>query len=206
MPTTRTIRWSIAAGLVLVLVVAWHWLPGGYGMLATVILCVFIGVMIAPDIAWLGAHLFIGGITGENVKFERPPQVYGPARTLAVEERWGEAIEEYRRVLRLHPGDVEAQRAIAEITLEKLGDLERGMEEYNALLSLKLDDATRVTILMRLAELYEHRYDHADYAADCLRDIIARFPDTKYAAAAGERLIQLSARHPNAAPGANTPA
>ena len=206
MPTARAVRWATAAGLILVLVVAWQWLPGPYGLFATVVICVFIGVMIAPDIAWLGAHLFIGAITGENVRFARPPQVYGPARTLAVEERWGEAIEEYRRVLRMHPGDVEAQRAIAEIFLEKLGDLERGMAEYNALLGLKLDDAMRVTILMRLAELYERRYDRPDHAADCLRDIVARFPGTKYAAAADERLAQLRARHAAAGPGAGPPA
>ncbi|MBN1917432.1 MAG: hypothetical protein JW889_05945 [Verrucomicrobia bacterium] len=190
--STRIVRWAVAAGLILVLVVAWHWFGGtGYGMLATVIFAVLIGVMIAPDIAWLGAHLFIGAITGENQRFEGPVQMYGPARSLAVEERWGEAIEAYRGILQMHPGDVEAQRAIAEICLEKMGDLDRGMIEYNALLSLKLEDAMRVTILMRLAELYERRFNRPDYAADCLGDILDRFPDTKYAAAARERLTRL---------------
>jgi len=196
---SRSVRWGIAAGLLLVLIVAWHWLQGGYALFATVVFCVLIGVMIAPDVAGFGANFFIDRITGERDKYDRPPPEYGRARALAVEERWAEAIEEYRRVLRLHPGDVEAQRAVAEICLEKMGDLRRGMEEYNRLLDLKLDEAMRVTLLMRLAELHERRFDRPDYAADCLREIVARFPGTNYAAAAGERLIQLNARHPNTA-------
>jgi tetratricopeptide (TPR) repeat protein len=169
---------------------------GPLALLVTVLLGGFLGLMIAPDIGGLGAKLFVGTIMADDVRYDRPPQVYGPARTLAAQERWFEAIEAYREILRQFPGDITAQRAIAEITLEKLGDLEQGVAEYNALLDLRLEDAARVTILMRLADLYEQRFNHPAYAAGCLIDVIRRFRDTKYAAAARERLAQLRQRHP----------
>ncbi len=199
---SRTSRWIVAGVCVLLMIGMWSGMTEApsdkiVGLIGTLVFALVIGFMLAPDIGSLTANLFVGGIMGENVKFDRPPQIYGPARALAAQERYGEAIEEYRRVLRMHPGDIEAQTGIAEIYLEKLGDLERGMQEFNTLLSLKLDDSRRVTILMRLADLYDERYNHPGYAAKCLAEIVRRFPESKYAAAAGERLAQLKQRHPD---------
>lgn len=189
---TRWLRRGIAA--LLLLTIVWFWRSGGagvYTLLATVLLGVFIGLMIAPDVGALGARLFIGTIMADQDRYDRPPPVYGPARALAAQQRWDEAIDAYRQILREFPGDVTAQRAIAEITLEKLGDFERGVAEYNTLLGLKLEDAARATILMRLADVYEQRFSHREYAAGCLADVIHRFPGTKFAESAQERLARL---------------
>jgi tetratricopeptide (TPR) repeat protein len=191
---SRAVRWGVAGGLVVVLVVAWHWLVGGYALLATVILAVFIGAMIAPDIGALVGHFLIGGIMGDLEKFSRPPQAYGRARARAAEGRYEEAIAEYRRVLEEHPGDVTAQAEIAEIYYEKLEDFRRAVEEFNVLLGLRLDDSTRATTLMRLADLYEERFDSPQHAVECLSAIVQEFPDSKYAASAAERLAHLESR------------
>jgi tetratricopeptide (TPR) repeat protein len=187
----RTVRLSMAAFLLACVI--WSWRGGGgiLTLLITVLLGALIGVLIAPDIGALGAKLFVGTIMADEVKYDRPPPVYGPARTLAAQERWYEAIEAYRQILRQFPGDVTAQRAIAEITLEKLGDLEGGVAEYNRLLGLELEDAARATILMRLAELYEQRFNQRESAVACLTDVIRRFPGTKFADSAQERLARL---------------
>ena len=201
---TRAVRWGIAAGCVVLLGAVWTGvvnLPGslGFGLLATVFFGAIIGLMIAPDVGHFVSNLFVGTVLGDTEKFDRPPQTYSRARSLVVQERYDEAIEEYRRVLEMHPGDVQAQRAIGEIYMEKPGDLQHGMEEYNKLLGFKIEDATRVTILMRLADLYEQRYNHPQYAAGCLAEIVRRFPETKYAEAAAERLAHLKAHHPELA-------
>jgi outer membrane protein assembly factor BamD (BamD/ComL family) len=185
---SRAVRWGVAGGLVVVLVVAWRQLAADYALLATVVLAVFIGVMLAPDIGALFAHFFVGGIMGDLDKFSRPPQAYSRARARAAEGRYEEAIAEYRRVLEQHPGDVTAQAEIADIYYEKLKDFARAVEEFNVLLGLKLDDSTRATTLMRLADLYEERFDSPQHAVECLSAIVQEYPDSKYAASAAERL------------------
>jgi len=205
---SRAIRWGIAGGCAVAMWYSWKifdGILGGAGMLATVILGVFIGVMIAPDVARLAAHLFIGGIMGETEKFTRPQQMYGPARTLVARGRYAEAIEAYRRILAEFPGDVVAQAAIADIAFDKLKDRARALEELNVLIGFKLDEATRSTTLMRLADLYEQDFNSPAYAADCLAEIVEEYPQSRFAPAAAERLAQLKARHPQLQPTRHDP-
>ena len=196
---SRGIRWGIAGACTVAMWYSWQIFQGrltGFAMLATVILGVFIGVALAPDIAGFAAKLFIGGIMGETGKFQRPPQMYGPARTLVAQGKYAEAIEEFRQILKEFPGDVEAQSDIAGIYFEKLKDYPRALEELNVLIGLDLDAPTRATTLMRLADLYEEHFNTPRYAANCLGEIVEKYPDSRFAPAAAERLAQLNQRHP----------
>jgi len=197
--SSRAMRWGIAGVFVVALLYSWTIFVGGFAMLVTVILCVFIGAALAPDVAGFAAKLFIGGIMGENTKFQRPPQMYGPARTLAAQGKYAEAIDEYRQILKEFPGDVEAQSDIAGIYFEKLKDYPRALEELNVLIGLKLDGPTRATTLMRLADLYEEHFHSPRYAANCLGEIVEKYPNSRFAPAAAERFAKLKQRHPELA-------
>ena len=85
---SRTPRWIVAGVCVLLMIGMWSGMTEAtsdkiVGLIGTMALALVIGFMLAPDIGSLTANLFVGGIMGENVKFDRPPQIYGPARALA---------------------------------------------------------------------------------------------------------------------------
>ncbi len=198
----RLFRWGVAvvcvAGFVLVLQegragrLAVYWVFPPCALLGGIA-----GAMIAPDIAGGVAGFFIRGIMGGTAPAAKPPKrTHAVARALRMQGRYGEAIEEYQRVLEAEPDDIGAQRAIVDILLDKLEAYERGAKELTTLLAMELVPGERVAALNRLADLYEHHLGAPLGAAECLRRIPQQFPETAFARNAEERLARLAERHP----------
>ena len=201
----RLIRWGIAGVCVLGIVVVLRGeargpLELGFKLVVCVILGGIGGTMIAVDVSQLLAKVFIDGILNPDASPPKPlPRTHATARALRAQGRYGEAIEEYQRVLEADPADIEAQTAMAEICADKLGSYERAVKEYNHLLAMNLNPGQRVATLNRLADLYEQELGAPAFAGNCLQEIMRRFPDTHFAAAAHERLDALVERHPELA-------
>lgn len=172
----------------------------GFKLFVCVVLGGIGGAMIAPEISGVFANAFIDGILNPDASPPKPlPRTHATARALRAQGRYGEAIEEYQRVLAAEPGDVEAQTAMAEICADKLASYERAVKEYNHLLAMDLNPGQRVATLNRLADLHEQQLGAPALAANCLQEIVSKFPETHFAAAARERLDGLIERYPELA-------
>jgi len=198
----RWIRWGIAAvciaGIAMTVTVERvSFGELGFGLIACVVLAAVMGLMLAPDITGAFANFFIDGIMGGTApSVKPPPRTHSVARALRMQGRYGEAIEEYQRVLEASPKDAEAQRAIADICAEKLGSYERAVQEFTKLLAMELAPGEKAAVLNRLADLYEHFLGAPVFAANSLREILSKWPGTVMAHNATERLARLAERHP----------
>ena len=65
------------------------------------------------------------------------------------------------------------------------------VEHYNKALDFITDSNTWVFVQNRLADIYINNLSSKDKAAVVLNDIIIKFPDTKFAQKAGDRIKSL---------------
>jgi len=198
----RWIRWGVAAvciaGIAMIIGAGLRSFGGlSLGLIGCVFLAVVMALMLAPYTTGAFANFFIDGIMGGTApSVKPPPRTHAVARALRMQGRYGEAIEEYQRVLEASPKDAEAQRAIADICADKLGSYERAVQEFTKLLAMDLAPGEKAAVLNRLADLYDQFLGAPAFAATCLDEIRTRFPGTVMANNAAERLARLAESHP----------
>jgi tetratricopeptide (TPR) repeat protein len=99
------------------------------------------------------------------------------------------AITQYERIIAEDPGELSARFRLAELCSENedyrkaAGVYENILEQAN---EIGVDQ--HCSVLTRLSEIYAHRLDDADSARRHIHTIIKKYPDTKYAGYARDRL------------------
>jgi len=117
---------------------------------------------------------------------------YTPAQVHMAKGEYEKAIEEYRKVLKEDPDDTIAQCEIADIYFRRLNEPKKALAEYYKALEQKdYDRGLWVFAVNRIADLYSQELKKPDWAVIELRRIIEKFPDTKYAKRAKERIERL---------------
>jgi hypothetical protein len=128
---------------------------------------------------------------------------YSTAEARVKVGRYEQAIEEFRKVIALHPGDIYAHLRIAQLAVEQLND--PGLAEME-LTSAVAKASTEDSIVMahhRLADFYEHTRHDGARAIAVMRQLQARLPATKHRLGAQQRIDSLgraSSGPPPAAP------
>lgn len=116
---------------------------------------------------------------------------YSVAEARVKQGRYEEAVEEYRKVIVLHPTDVYAHVRIADLAIDKLHDLKLAEAELLSAVSKAESGDTVAITAHRLADLYEHLLHDHQRALDALRVIPQKLPTTKHAKAAEQRIKSL---------------
>ncbi|MDW8343997.1 MAG: tetratricopeptide repeat protein [Verrucomicrobiae bacterium] len=125
-------------------------------------------------------------------QLEVRPQ-YSIAEARAAQGRYHDAIAEFRRVIEQHPNEPFPHIRIAELLHDKLQNPDAAIAELQiALQKAQTDDAFAI-IANRLADwLLQHRHDIMG-AKSVLQAICTRYPSSRHARAARERLARIAA-------------
>jgi tetratricopeptide (TPR) repeat protein len=152
----------------------------------TAIYWVVVAVFIAPPIASFLGEKFIAPFIGERgAKITRD---YSRARSLAAQGRFEEAIEEFRTGLEEDPENVMLRLEIAEIYSAEMKDFRQAISELEACFNLPLGETQGASILNRIADIYETNLDDAEAAIATLIRITEKWPSTKLAWRAQQRI------------------
>lgn len=102
------------------------------------------------------------------------------------------AIAEYEKVLAKDPKDTTARLRLADLYLQKK-DYLKAAATYETLLAhtRKASKGSRCETLTTLSEIYAKHLDDTERARKCLQTIIEKYPNTKYADFAAERMNSL---------------
>jgi tetratricopeptide (TPR) repeat protein len=116
---------------------------------------------------------------------------YSTAEARVKAGRYAEAVEEYRKVIAQHPGDVYAHIRIAELAVERLNDVKLAeLELMSAYAKAASEDAT-VMAAGRLADLYQNTLRNPAQAIEVLHQLKSRLPGTKHVLGAQQRIDAL---------------
>jgi hypothetical protein len=161
------------------LLVGWLVFTGVLGLL-------FFGL---PVVAWLGEKAGNLYAPSDNAFAVRPQ--YSIAEARVAQGRYVEAVAAFRADSNKFPGETYPHIRIAELLLEKLHDADAALAELQAALLKAHSEDAFVLVASRLAEwLVQLKQDRAGAVA-VLNQIEARYPGTKHARAARERLARL---------------
>ena len=102
------------------------------------------------------------------------------------------AIEEYEKVLKDNPGDLDARLRMAEVCIEAK-QYKKAAETYEAVLKKfpKLAIERHSVVLTQLSEIYGRHIGEIEKARESIQVIIDKYPDSNYAKFAKERLSNL---------------
>lgn len=157
-----------------------------WGFLFVVIISAFIGLLICVPVAGAISERLMKKLFALNKG--TISKDYSKAKRLVVEERFEEAIEEFRRAVEEEPENVSLRLEIAEIYSRDLDDYQKAIEEYEEALRLKMMDSERASILNRIADSYEAGLGDEEMAVRTLSRIVEALPGTKFAGRASERI------------------
>jgi len=147
---------------------------------------IVVAVFVAPPMARLLSEKLLGSVFGERAgKITRE---YSKAKGLAAQGRFEEAIEEFRRGLEKEPDNVMLRLEIAEIYSREMKDYRGAISELEECLKLNLGETQGASILNRMADLYEINLGDTEAAVAALRTIRERWPGTRLAERAQERI------------------
>jgi len=193
--TLKTIWIGTVLGLVIVLFAVMAMFRGelGWGSLFVIVISLFIGLLICLPLAEAISQKLMSKVFAFNKG--KVSGDYSRAKRLLVEERFEEAIAEFRRALEEEPEQLTIQIEIAEIYACDLHDYQRAIEEYEKALVLPAMDSQRVSILNRIADIYETGLGDSDMAVRTLSRIVESLPGTKFAHKAAERIAAIKASH-----------
>lgn len=156
----------------------------------------FIGMVWAyilglPAMAWVVEKVVGGLYTPADSQFRIRPE-HSIAEGHAAAGRYREAIEQFRRDIEKFPDEVTPHVRIADIAVERLGDVETAIAELRAGLPKTTSGDGFALVSHRLAEvLVQYRRDTAS-AIEVLREIERRYPHSKHALGARNRIERLT--------------
>lgn len=194
------IRYSLAIILLPVIILCSKWvirlaetfgLLGAYfGVIGLTLLVIFWALLIIPDI--------LDFFTIKLSDFVWAKSAGGPIRTYSMAEGYeakGEylkAIREYRKLLEEDPTNADAQFSMADIYAYRLKNYTRAMEEFYQVLDKKCSNNLWISTIHRLADIYSQEFKKCNQAILELQKIIEKFPHTKSAQRAKERIKEIN--------------
>ena len=155
----------------------------GVGILLHII---FLGVLLAMQ-APLVAELIT--LIPDRSRGLKVLKVHSEAEKRVNDDDLPGAIEEFDRIIAEDPHDLEARFRLAEICCRN-NEYRKAATTYEALLksAKKLEMSSRCVALTRLSEIYAQHLGDVGRAREIINLIIDKYPDTKYARYAKERL------------------
>lgn len=195
-------RWlSLALRLALVGVIsAWLWHRGDLSNLnqspfLLVSWVILIGCVWFVILGWHTVERFAERFSQLGLPRDDQLQVrpqYSIAEARVAQGRYHEAIAEFRRVIEQHPSEPYPHLRIAELLHDKLNDSDTAITELHIALQKTQTDDAFALLANRLADwLLQHRRDiHGAQAV--LQEICTRYPNTRHARAARERLARMA--------------
>jgi tetratricopeptide (TPR) repeat protein len=180
----------LALSITLLLVMRKFAADPSWGLLYVIILSAALGFLICIPLAATAAERAMNKIFGgDKGKISKD---YSRAKRLLVEERFEEAIREFRRAVEEEPENVSLRLEIAEIYSRDLREYEKAIGEYEEALALGMLDSQRVSILNRIADIYEGNLGDVEMAKQILGRITERFAGTAFARRAAERIAGMA--------------
>jgi tetratricopeptide (TPR) repeat protein len=168
----------LALSITLLLVMRKFAADPSWGLLYVIILSAALGFLICIPLAATAAERAMNKIFGgDKGKISKD---YSRAKRLLVEERFEEAIREFRRAVEEEPENV------------SLREYEKAIGEYEEALALGMLDSQRVSILNRIADIYEGNLGDVEMAKQILGRITERFAGTAFARRAAERIAGMA--------------
>jgi tetratricopeptide (TPR) repeat protein len=161
----------------------------GVGMLFVVVMCLALGILMAFPAGRAISQGFLNSLFALNKG--KVSKDYSRAKWLVTQERFSEAVEEFRKALEDEPDNISVRMEIAEILSRDLKDFGRAVSEFETCLELRVSEAQGAIILNRIADIREENLSDADAAIRTLRRIGERWPASKAAERAEERIRTL---------------
>lgn len=165
----------------------------GIGMLFVIALCLALGVLFALPIGRAVSQSFLDNLFALNRG--RVSKDYSRAKWLVTQERFEEAIEEFRKALEEEPDSVTIRMQIAEILSRDLKSFVKAISEFEECLKLPVSEAQGASILNRIADIQEESLGDRHAAVAALRRILERWPGTRAAERAEQRIRTLRQTH-----------
>jgi len=161
----------------------------GWGLVFVLVISFFVGLLICLPVA--GA--VSGGLMSKLFAINKGKisKDYSRAKRALVEDRFEEAIEEFRRALEEEPENLSLRLEIAEIYSRDLYDYRKAIEEYEEALNMEMMDSERASILNRIADMYESGLGDEEMAVRTLSRIVEALPGTKFGEKATERMERI---------------
>lgn len=161
----------------------------GIGMFFVIAMCLALGILIAFPAGRAISQGFLDRLFAVNKG--KVSKDYSKAKWLVTQERFQEAVEEFRKALEEEPENVSIRMEIAEILSRDLKDFGRAISEFEACLGLPVSEAQGASILNRIADIQGENLSDADAAIRTLRRISERWPASKAAERAEQRIRAL---------------
>ncbi len=159
---------------------------GGVGILLHII---FLSVLLAMQ-APLVAELIT--LIPDRSRGLKALKVHSEAEKRVNDDDLSGAIEEFERIIAEDPHDLEARFRLAEVCCRN-NEYRRAATTYEALLksAKKLEMSSHCVALTRLSEIYAQHLGDVGRAREIINSIIEKYPNTKYARYAKDRLSTL---------------
>jgi len=173
--------------------VIFHDTPG-WGLVFVLVISFFIGLLICVPVAGALSERAMNKLFAINKG--KVSKDYSRAKRLLVNERFEDAIQEFRRALEEEPENLLLRLEIAEIYSRRLHDYSKAIKEYEEALGMDMTDSERASILNRIADVYESGLEHDEMAVRTLSRIVDPLPGTKFAEKAEERMERTNMGQP----------
>ena len=161
----------------------------GIGMLFVIAMCLALGILIAFPAGRAISQGFLDRLFAVNKG--KVSKDYSKAKWLVTQERFREAVEEFRKALEEEPENMSIRTEIAEILSRDLKDFGQAISELEACLQLPVSEAQGASILNRIADIQEESFADAAAAIRTLHRISERWPASKAAERAAQRIRAL---------------
>lgn len=160
-----------------------------------VAIAVYGGVILGMILAWWYMQRASGGIADffmGGSERQKVDETFSRAERYEIEQKYDEAIELYHGAIKKKPKNPVPRKKLGDLYF-KLGDYGNSIKYMLEILDLPkgVSDDERCTLMNRIADLYLHQKKDKRSAMAILKRLVREFPDSKYAAYARERIVQI---------------
>jgi len=198
---SKALWWGVVLGLIVVLIgirVIFRDNPT-WGLLFAIVILGFLALFIALPLAQTLSEALMNKLFAVNKG--KVPKNYSKARCLVTQERFEEAIAEFRRDLEEEPENIALRMEIAEILSRDMKHFHQAISEMEECLNFPVGEAKAASILNRIADIYETDLGDSHAAIAALSRIAQDWPGTKAAERANQRIEGIRAAMQNRAEG-----
>jgi tetratricopeptide (TPR) repeat protein len=158
----------------------------GWALLFTIFALCALALFVAPPLA----EALSGGLIGKLFAFDKGKveKDHSKARWLVTQERFEEAVAEFRRALEGEPGNIKLRVEIAEIYSRDMKKFHAAISELEECLKHPLSPREAASILNRIADIHETDLRDPRAARAALSRILEAYPGTNAAERAAQRM------------------